>query len=316
MSSCQNTAPASENALGDTDDSFLQSVQAWDMPTLINQAELSTEAEQYDEAAKYLELAHLKDSAQVMIWHLLADAYLDGAKSRKALEVMEAASVVFPDSLGTLLKLSEFQLILRRYQEALSTLEKIHRKFSSNGDAHLMKGLVLKELGDTAQAFLAFQYATREDPTLLDAWINAGQLAATQKGTEAEDYFRAGLMVAPNHIPLLKALASHQAFDNQPQAAIQTYRKIVKQDPDHAVAYFDLGLLYLDLDSIPKANDHFHLAIVTEPVFTKAYFYRGLTFELMNQSTKAYNDYQQALKLGYEDPELQSALNRIEPPRE
>ena len=309
MSSCRDieksSDPQVDTSLKDID------LDSYSLENLLQQAENFTIQQNYEQAAAILERAKRKDSSEVMILHALADAYLDGLQSRKALETMEQAAILFPDSIQTLLKLSEYQLILKRYQSAIQTLNAIHEKKPTNAEAHFMKGMVRKELADTSGAMLEFQYATRENPLLIDAWINAGQLADGLPNQNPADYYRAGLRVDPNNLALLGVMASYLAQSGDQQGSIATYRRMIEIDSDHSKAYYDLGLLYLDLDSLKKSNDHFNMAVQTEPLFARAYFYRGLTQELLGNLQGAVRDYEQTLKLTPEDKDAQEGRKRI-----
>jgi len=282
-----------------------------DVMQLVERASKLSDKGEFSSAAQLLKLAVQKDSQTVLLQHQLADAYLEGLESRQALETMEKAAISFPKSTETLLKLSEFQLILRRYDKALQTLQQVHDLHPSNAMAFFIKGMVRKELGDSTGAILEFQYATREDPSLIDAWINAGQLAQALGHDNALSFFQAGLRIDPDNLLLLSALASSHAGHGRSNEAIATYRRMISIDNDYSRAYFDLGLLYLDLDSLKKSHDHFNMAIETEPLFGRAYFYRGLTSELLNLPREALSDYKQALKLRPDDADVLEGLERL-----
>ena len=74
------------------------------------------ENENYDEGIADLEKAIELDSTKAEYYHVLADMYMDYYKSRLALNTMKRAGETFPQRIPTLLKLSEFQLILERHQ--------------------------------------------------------------------------------------------------------------------------------------------------------------------------------------------------------
>ena len=103
--------------------------------------------QRYPEAIRDLQKVLQMDSSDVEARHLLADAYLDNLQSREALAMMEATTQMFPERIASLLKLSEFQLILKRYSEAINTLNRIQQIDPQNADAYFMKGMVLKENG-------------------------------------------------------------------------------------------------------------------------------------------------------------------------
>ena len=305
--SCHNeTSPRASENLPEN-----QSKTKMSLGNLVAQAEQYLQTQNYLGAASLLEEAIKIDSLNLHIHHALADAYLDGMQSRKALEVMERAASQFKDSIQTQLKLSEYQVILKQYPSALTTLNYIHSKYPSNADAFLMKGIALKEQGDTLAAIRAFQNATREEPAMLDAWLNAGQLAGHLQDQDALAYFDAGLRVKPDDLALLAAKAQYLAYRKEAKAAIEVYRQLLKGEPDHSQTYFELGLIYLDLDSLMKSKDHFNLAIQTEPLYSRAYFYRGVTFELLEEKERALSDYQQAYHLNPADEDAAQGIQRL-----
>lgn len=269
--------------------------------------------ENYEAAIADFNVALSLDSLNIDAWHLLADGYLDNLESRKALETMERATEIFPDSIRSFLKLSEFRLILRQYDDAMQSIQSIQVKDPNNPDAFFLKGMVLKESGDTTGAIRQFQLATREDPYMIDAWINAAQLLETIEDPEAGRYYDAALSINPNHINLLHAKAKYLAHQDATEESIATYQKIINIDPDYSYAYYDIGLLYLDQDSIRNAFQHFDIAVKTEPMFARAYFYRGLTREIEGELSLALQDYQQAARLDPEDRDADEAIQRVKP---
>ena len=82
----------------------------------------------YDLAIDDFNAAISLDSTKAEYYHLLADGYLDNNQSRDALEVMNKVVEKQPERIPSLLKLSEFQLILKQYGELLYT----HQPLTTN----------------------------------------------------------------------------------------------------------------------------------------------------------------------------------------
>ncbi|MBK8505579.1 MAG: tetratricopeptide repeat protein [Saprospiraceae bacterium] len=265
----------------------------------------------YPEAIIDLQKSTNLDSLDVEAWHLLADALLDNLQSREALETMETTAKLFHSRIPTLLKLSEFQLILKRYSEAMTTLRQIQSIESQNPDAYFMKGMVFKENGDTAQAIAQFQLATKENPKLIDAWINLGHLLEAQNNPDALRYFDAGLTISPGHRLILHAKSQYLARANRIEEAKAVYRQMIEIEPYDSEPYYDLGLLYLDQDSLIRAAAHFDLRMKIDPLFVRAYFYRGLTRELMGEIDGARIDYEQTLQIDPKNMDAGEALKRL-----
>jgi len=270
------------------------------------------ELEDYEQAISDLEKSIALDPSNLDARHLLADAYLDNLQSRNALECMQNTCALFPDSTRSLLKLSEYQLILRQYNDALETLRQVQEKDNLNADAFFMKGMVLKEVGDTTGSITQFQQATKANPRLIDAWINLGQLFESQKDADAIRYLDAGLSVSPGHLILLHAKAQYLGRKEDFEAAKKVYLSMIDIDPMDANVYYDLGLLYLEQDSVLKARNHFDLCLKIDPMISRAYFYRGITSEMAGQIESAEKDYQQTLQINQNDQDAKDALERLQ----
>ncbi len=270
------------------------------------------ELESYDEAISDLQQALRLDSAHVESLHLLADVYLDYFRSREAIKTMEKTIAFYPDRIPSLLKLCEFQLILKQYEASLKTIDRVLQLDPQNAEGYFMMGMNFKESGDTARAINSFQTAVENDPELLDAWINLGQLQAALGNKIAARYFDSALRVAPNSATALHAKAYYLQEQGKLSEALALFRKMGSLDPQNAEAHYNAGLLCLDLDSIPQAWRAFDLAIRMDPVHVRAYFYRGLASEMQGNANQARADYQQALKLSPDYEKPRAGLERLE----
>lgn len=272
-------------------------------------AKLFYKNEGYDEAIQDLNKALSLDSLNVDYLHLLSDAYLDYYRSQKALETMERAAEIYPERIPTLLKLSEFQFILKQYDASMRTIDRILKIDPQNEEAYFMFGMNFKETGDTARAVNSFQQAVELNPDMIDAWINLGKLQAALGNPIAAQYFDSALEIAPDNIMVLHAKAEYLTGQDQLAEAIELYRRINRIDPQYDEAFYNAGLLYMELDSLDQAYRHFDLAIKTSPAHVRAYFYRGLAAEWLGRTQQARNDYQQALRLA---PDYEAPKKRLE----
>ncbi len=274
-------------------------------------AALFYENEGYDEAIRDLSAALTLDSSNIDYHHLLADVYMDYFKSRLALSTMERAAALYPDRIPTLLKLSEFQLILKQYEQSLKTINHILEKDPQNADGYFMLGMVLKETGDTVRAINGFQTAVEIEPEMVDAWINLGQLHARIKGKLAGRFFDNAIKVAPDNPQALHAKADYLADQGDFSGAIALFKKINISDPQYEEGYFNAGLLYMEMDSVDQAYQLFDLTLRVDPLHIRAYFFRGYAAELQGRPDQARTDYQQALRLAPEYDLAKEALARL-----
>jgi tetratricopeptide (TPR) repeat protein len=266
----------------------------------------------YDEAINDLAHAMKIDATNADFHHLLADVYLDYYKSDLALKTMQRAAQLHPTRTATLLKLAEFQLILKQHQPSLQTIDKILKIDPQNGDAFLLLGLNFKELGDTKRAINSFQTAVEQKPDLLDAWINLGQMSDAQKNyPKAMQYFDTALRIDSFNIETLHAKAISQNNQKKYKEAIDTYKKINTINPDYSAAYFNIGMIYLGQDSLQKARQFFDITVKTDPLYNLGYFYRGKAAEKMGDKKAARADYEQVTRLLPNFEDAKKALKQV-----
>lgn len=277
-----------------------------------SRANLYYEYNGYENAINDLQQALSMDSTNIDYLHSLADVYLDYYKSRLALETMEKTVELHPEHIHSLLKLSEFQLILTKYDASLKTIDRILKLDPQNAEAYFMMGMTFKDMQDTARAINSFQEAVDLNSNLIDGWLELGQLFTSLENPIAIQYFDNAIRVAPENITALHAKAFYLAnTTNDLQAAIEVYETINAIDPQYEEAYFNAGLLYLDLDQPDKANEQFNIAVNVSPTHIRGYYFRGLTYEMLGNTTGAKADYEQALRMAPDYEQAKEGLQRL-----
>lgn len=268
----------------------------------------------YDEAIRDLSKAIQIDSMQPAYYHLLGDALLDYARpgdSKRALDVMELAAQRFPQRYATLLKLTEFQLIVRQHSDALKTLDKILQRDPQNAEAYFMAGRVALDKGDTTNAITSLQKSTRFDASHLDAWMFLGRIFVDRDNPTAIQYFDNVLRLDSTNLEAREYKGIFYKKTGDFEKAFKVYRDIIVRNPDYSNAYFDLGVIYLELDSLNQAYVNFDIATKTDPLFVKAYYYRGLCSEMKGDKEAALADYKQANGMSPDYKEAKDALTRL-----
>lgn len=283
------------------------------VPSLyLKRAEAYNLHEGYDQAIRDLQKAIGLDSSYVDAYHLLADTYLDYYNSRMALNTLYDAVRRFPNRVPTLLKLTEFQFILQMYEAAGQTLDRILAIDPVNADAWFWKGMIARDADKSEEAIRHFQKSTELDPFLTDAWVEGGKLLAKAGKPIAERYFRNAVELDSLDAAAWHAYAEYFQDQGRYPDALETYRRLVGIDPNYVDAFYNSGLIYLEMDSVSKAREQFALAIKVDPTMAMAYLARGNTFEIEGRKDDARKDYEQALVL---DPSLdraQAALDKLQ----
>ena len=284
-----------------------------DADLLAQRGELFYENQIYDRAIADLKASIQADSTRAAVWHLLADAQLDGLRSRDALSTMIFASSQFPERMGTLLKLAEYQYILRKYEDALATLDRAARLDQNEGEVYFMLGQVFSEAGDTVRAINAYQRATELKPDLLDSWLSLGALYEARGDAIAERYYNTATAIDRTNALPFRMRADYYTRQDRLEEAVAAYDEVIVLDPRMAEAFYNSGLVLMDMDSLDRAIGQLDRAIAIRPGYAEAHYFRGLASELQGNLSDARRRYQQALNIqpGYEL--AQQSLQALEP---
>lgn len=270
------------------------------------------EGGQFDQALKDVENAIRLDSANYEYKHLKADIQLDYYKSRDALSTLQNILKTEPDRIPTLLKLSEFQHILKDYQSSMSTVNEVIRLQSFNAEAFFMLGMNFRELGDAEKAKSSFQRAVELDADLTDGWIILGNIYEADKNLLAKEYYENAIRSNPKSIEALHSKAFYLQNHDDVLGAIDLYKQINVLDSQYEDAYLNTGILYLSIDSLTLAKEHFNILNQINPANPFAYYYHGLTEEYLGNPGPARNMYENAIRLKPDYEKAKEALSLLE----
>ncbi|BBM84525.1 serine/threonine-protein kinase [Candidatus Uabimicrobium amorphum] len=102
----------------------------------------------------------------------------------------------------------------------------------------------------------------------------------------------------------IKGYVSAQSGDTQ--KSIEYYRKQIKQHPQSATAYANLGNRYREIKQYQKALESFAQALSIDPLDSTTYNNRALTYQELKQYQKALADFEKAEKI---NPKYANAYN-------
>jgi tetratricopeptide (TPR) repeat protein len=269
--------------------------------------------ERFDESIRDFKKAINLDSTRLDYYHALADAYLDFAQSKDAVNMLNLALKRAPSRIPTLLKLSEFQLILKHYPESEAACERIIALDANNAEANFMKGRIYKETGDTLRAMGFFQRAVEQNADHFDAYMQLGLLSAQKHNPRALDYYKNALRIDSTSTEALYAKAMYYQELPKPDiaTALALYHKIILLDPQNTDALFNTGVLQLAQNKVAEAEKNFELSSKTDVTCARCFYMRGEVAAMKHDNAAAKQFYQQALNL---DPNLeacQKALDKL-----
>ena len=312
---CKSKSNDEANSIGTTGNPAIDAIteQIQDHPEdpqlYLQRAQLFYDNQAYDQAI--LDIANVMklDSTNLRAHHLLADVYLDHNQSALALKTMQRAAALYPDSIRTKLKLSEFQLILKQYDGAMHTLEDIMQIRPGDPEALFMLGMVYKDQGKTEQAIGAFQSAVERNPDMVEAWVILGDLMDRTHNPMAIQYFDNAIRVDPNNVEALHAKAYYLQNNDRVEEALAIYKQIHLINPQYPEAYLNTAILQLYRDSLDAAMKELTILKGIDPTNAAAWFYIGKVHQFRGEKEQAQASFEQALKL---DENYEQAIDALQ----
>ncbi len=248
-------------------------------------------------AIKDIDRAIAKDSSVLKYWFTKADILLRDLQSKDAIAVLRKAGNRFPDSDEAHIKLAHFQFIVKQYLPALTNLNVVIKRNPQNPKAFMEKALIYDEIGDTANAMKNYQRVTELNADNRAAWIAMGDILANQNNKIALKMYQNAIDIAPQKKDAYLAIAYYYHQNGKLKSAKEEYKSIIKKFPQYPPAHFNLGLLYLEQDSVKKAYNAFNTTILVDPASGDAYLYRGISSKLLGDTASAKEDFIQAWNL-------------------
>lgn len=314
--SCNSKKPGTEKIEITGDATINQLTQAIDNspndPQLyLKRAEVYYDRQAYDQATQDLAMVMRLDSTNLQAHHLLADVYLDDYQSALALTTLQRAALLYPDSINTRLKLSEFQLILKQYDQAYQTLAEIMKINPGNPEALFMLGMVYRDQGKTDLAIAAFQSAVERNPDMSEAWVILGDLMDRTNNPLAIQYFDNAIRVDPGNIAAHHAKAYYLQNNDRIDEALEIYKQIHTMDPQYPEAYLNSAILLMYRDSLDAAMKELVILEQIEPTNPATYFYKGKIYQFKGQPDLARAMFEQALRLDGKYEQARDALEEL-----
>lgn len=256
--------------------------------------------------------AVLLDSTKAEYHSAIGDLLFENKEITASVEWLKKAIALNPKDPRAHLKLAKMMLFAKEYKTAIAEVNTVLRQDVYNPEAYFLKGMVYKDSHDTDDAVSAFQTAVQVSPDYRDAYLQLGILAAAKNDSSALRYWSNAYRLDSGDVFPLYARGKFFQDRSQPGRAKEEYRAAVRSNKQYADAYFALGYIFLQEDSLDKAHQHFDLATKAEPQNADAWYNRGLTAELMGDTKRAEADYRQTLTLDPAYANAQAGLKRVQ----
>jgi tetratricopeptide (TPR) repeat protein len=259
----------------------------------------------FDEAIADYNKAIQLDSAQSRYWHSLSNVYLDYYREKSALQTMEMASFLFPDSIITQLKLAETYLILKNHEKALNVVSKVKNFNPNNDEVHYLAGLIFADNGELDMAISNMQTCVELNSRHIEAWYELGNLWNIKgSGNDPILYYDNALRVDSMYTDALFSKAQTLYKQGKFGPCIDTYNSMGRMFPSDESSFFNAGVVMVELNDYQNAWDKFNICVELNPALVQAYYYRGLCDLELGNTAAGKADLEQALRF---DPDYEKA---------
>ena len=274
-------------------------------------AEYHRDSANYGDAIIDMAQAMKLDSVNERYHHLLADIYLQSAKSQYAIGTLERAAMLFPDSIRTLLKLAELQLVVKQYDKASASLRKALTLEPQNTRALHLLGVMYQEQGNLTRAIQTYQTIVELDSEDAEAWTMLGNLFDMQNDPAALQCFENAIEIDPQYPQGWHSKAFYLQNHGDIPEAIRIYRHIHEIDSSYTDAWLNQGILYLEMDSLSAASQSFEQMILQDSTSAVGYYYAGITAQRSGDKALARSYFNRALTLEPTSKRIQESLESL-----
>ena len=263
------------------------------------------QAEGFDEAIMDFNKAIQLDSFQTRYWHGLANTYLDYYREKQALQTMQMASFLFPDSIYTQLKLAETYLILKDHTKALNVVSKVKNFHPNNDEVHYLAGLIFADNQEFDMAITNMQTCVELNPSHIEAWFELGNLwTQKEQGNDPVLYYNNALRIDSTYQEALFAKARTLYNQGKYAECLDTYYTMGRMYPTDESSFYNAGLVLIALEDYDAAWEKFNFCVELNPVLVQAYYNRGYCDLQRGNLESGRADLEQALRF---DPDYEKA---------
>ena len=267
-----------------------------------------------NEAINDLNISLKLDSLDRNVYYTLIDLHMKLGQSGKAKEAAEKCLKIYPGDKESLLRLAQIYYYVQDYTQALEYIRLIKSYNQQDADTYFVEALIYRETNQPVRAIKSLQTVLEYDADHIAAYNMLGQLMMQAGDPLALEYFKAGLMKAPDNLELLYNLGFYYQENAVPDSALNQYSKILGiTDSLHYGALYNSAYLQLVYkENYAEAVDLFTHAIAIDSLAHKAYYNRGYAYELMGNFPMARSDYHKALEIVPNYPLAIQGLNSLD----
>lgn len=238
--------------------------------------------------------------------------YFDETQSvKKAAEATDIALVYYPFSASLLVKKADYQIVERRFEDALLTLDQ-----ASVFDNHDINNTILKidaclGLNREDDAMLEMETALQrfEGDDCVDMLFELADVFDDYEiFDKVFDCLKLILDVEPNNEEALYKICFWTDFTGRNEESIRLHQQIIDNFPYNELAWFNLGAAYQGLKLYEKSVDAYKYAVAINEKFDYAYRNMGDAYMRLRKYKEAVDVLKRSLELGRPESIIYEAI--------
>ncbi len=210
-------------------------------------------------------------------------------------------------------KLGTVHLKDRNYPSALKELTQAIEMYDEEPSYHNALGLAYFARGMNREAEKAMKEAIAIDPKFSEARVNLSAIyLAGKRWDEAIEESKTALKNIFYRTPEFAYFNMAQAYLNKGDnvAGLENFKKAVELNPNYALAYYSMGIVFDRMNNARDAVDAFEKAVKAAPLYLEAHFELGKALLKQKQNAKALKSFEKVVELAPES-ELAGSSNEF-----
>lgn len=268
-------------------------------------AQIHTERDEPTRAIPYLEegLAVDKDNTDCLLGMFYAYSQMGNLK--KGYKYLLQAEKLEPNAEAVLGSFIWYNCEVENYDEAVKYFEKARTGRIDNPETYRSAGIAYQRLRKLSEAEACYRAALEMTPQFDEVRDLLADLQLMQgKADLAVTVYREHLADSPNHIRSLSRLVFCLCQNDRLDEAAQEAKRTIAKYPNSAVGYVDLAFVLLNQNKFDEALSQVNKALDISPLDAEAFRLRGILQSEMNLVSDAERDFEHALSLDPENPEI------------
>ncbi|MFC1657363.1 XrtA/PEP-CTERM system TPR-repeat protein PrsT [Candidatus Moduliflexota bacterium] len=228
----------------------------------------------------------------------LARAYLASGKVDAAEQELQKVVTQNPSFSDARIEMARAYLLKSKLEEALRELESVLEDDPMNVKALTIAGAVHGAKGDHEKAEQLLARALEEDPGDAGAHMTmANLMIAVGRPGDAERLLRELLQIDPDHNPALHQMAQLQLQEQDREAALGTYDRLIETYPTDLKAFYKKGMILIDQGKYDEAGAIAEKLKGTFPNRPEGSRLKGLGFFYSRNYVEAITELQKAVAI-------------------